>query len=405
MPKLLQLNSSVGRGSTGRIAETIASIATERGWTCHIAHGARYVGASQMETYLVSSKGAEIAHYVKSVLLDAHGLGSVSETKRLVAWIEELHPDVIQIHNLHGYWVNYEILFHYLREADIPVVWTLHDCWAITGHCAMFTSAFCDRWQKGCTKCPHLAWYPRSIFFDRAKKSFQKKKELFTSLPNLTVVSVSNWLNSIIEQSFLKDTPHMVIPNGVDTSVFYPRWESIKRTREKYGLCDKVIVLSVADKWNEGIGFSDIPKLRALLDERFAVVVVGVSQSQKETLPEGVTGILHTSNREELAELYTAADISFTPQTVATFGLVSAESMACGTPAVVYAASAAEVINNNGFVVPARDVQMLAATIIKFAENGGKKQYSAACVERVKNEYEERTNYNRYLDLYESLIL
>lgn len=405
MPKLLQLNSSVGRGSTGRIAETIASIAMERGWKCYIAHGARYVGASQMETYQVSSRKAEIAHYVKSILQDAHGLGSASETKHLVAWMEELHPDVVQIHNLHGYWVNYEILFHYLQKAGIPIVWTFHDCWAITGHCAMFTSSFCDKWQTGCTDCPHLDWYPQSIFYNASKKNFQRKKELFTSLPNLKVVSVSNWLNSIVDVSFLKDTPHIVIPNGVDTSVFYPRLETVKKTREKYGLNDKVIVLSVADKWNEGIGFSDIPKLRTLLDDRFAIVVVGVTQSQKEALPEGVIGVLHTSSRDELAELYTAADISFTPQTVATFGLVSAESLACGTPAIVYAAAAAEVINKNGFVVPPRDVQKLAATIIKFAEDGGKERYSALCVERVKNVYEERTNYNRYIDLYDSLVL
>ena len=404
MPLLLQLNTSVGRGSTGRIAETIASLATARGWKCHIAHGSRYVGKSQMGTYQVSNKIGDMIHYAKSVLMDAQGLGSVHATKRLVEWVQALRPDVIQIHNLHGYWVNYELLFQYLKEAGIPVVWTFHDCWAITGHCAMFTSSFCDKWQSECNECPHLDWYPKSILLDRSKRNFIRKRELFTSLPNLTVVSVSNWLNNIVEQSFLKDIPHREIPNGVDTSVFYPRTEAVRATREKYGLGNKIVVLSVADKWNEGIGFSDIPKLRLLLDERFAIVVVGVTQSQKNALPEGVTGILHTSSREELAELYSAADISFTPQTIATFGLVSAESMACGTPVVVYAAAAAEVIDNNGFVVPARDVSQLAASILKFAENGGKERYSASCVERVRTEYEERTNYSRYVDLYESLI-
>ena len=404
MPKLLQLNASVGRGSTGRIAETIAALAAERGWECRIAHGSRYVGKSLMGTYQVSDRMTEIAHYAKSVLIDAQGLGSVRATKRLVEWIKSLRPDVIQIHNLHGYWVNYEILFQHLTDAGIPVVWTFHDCWAITGHCAMFTSSFCDKWQTECRECPHLDWYPKSILLDRSKRNFHRKRELFTSMPNMTVVSVSNWLNNIVEQSFLKDTPHRVIANGVDTHVFYPRTESVGKTREKYGLGDKIVVLSVADKWNEGIGFSDIPKLRESLDDRFAIVVGGVTQSLKEALPKGVTGILHTNSREELAELYTAADISFTPQTVATFGLVSAESMACGTPAVVYAAAAAEVIDNNGFVVPARDVPQLAETILKFAEDGGKERFVSSCVERVRKEYEERTNYSKYVDLYDSLI-
>ena len=404
MPKLLQLNTSVGRGSTGRIAETIASLATARGWECYIAHGARYVGNSHMETYQVSTKTEEICHYVKSLLLDAQGLGSVRATQRLVNWIKKLRPDVIHIHNLHGYWVNYEILFDYLNESRIPVVWTFHDCWAITGHCAMFTSSFCDKWKTGCGNCPHLDWYPKSILLDRSQKHFKKKRELFSSLPRLTIVSVSNWLNTIVEQSYLKDIPHVVIPNGVDTRVFYPRTESVKITREKYGLGDKVVVLSVADKWNEGIGFSDVPRLRELLDERYIIVVVGVTQAQKDLLPDGVVGILHTNSRDELAELYTAADISFTPQTIATFGLVSAESMACGTPAIVYAPASAEVIGDNGYVVPARDIRQLASMLNKFVLDGGKEKFTLSCIERVQENYVELKNYNRYIDLYDSMI-
>lgn len=403
MPKLLQLNTSVGRGSTGRIAETIASLATKSGWDCYIAHGSRYVGPSQMETYQVSNKFDEVLHYAKSLLFDAQGLGSVRTTRRLVEWIKDLRPDVVHIHNLHGYWVNYEILFHYLKELEIPVVWTFHDCWAITGHCAMFTSSFCDKWKTECANCPHIDWYPRSIF-DRSRKNFLKKKQLFTSIPNLMIVSVSNWLNSLVEQSFMKDTPHTVILNGVDTSVFYPRYNSVSMTREKYGLGDKIVVLSVADKWNEGIGFSDIQKLRELLDYRFVIVVVGVTQTQKESLPSGVIGVLHTSSRDELAELYTAADISFTPQRIATFGLVSAESLACGTPAIVYAPAAEEVIGDNGYVIPARDVRQLASTLISFVEDGGKEKFTASCVERVQNNFVEVTNYSQYVDLYNSMI-
>lgn len=405
MPKLLQLNTCVGRGSTGRIAETIASIATDRGWECYIAHGARYIGQSQMTTYQVSGKTEEMMHYVKSLLLDAQGLGSVRATQRLIKWIKKLRPDVIHIHNLHGYWINYEILFKHLQEVQTPVVWTFHDCWAITGHCAMFTTTFCDKWRTGCVHCPHLDWYPKSILLDQSQRNFNKKQQLFTSLQNLTIVSVSNWLNSIVEQSYMKDITHTVIPNGVDTRVFYPRITAVDDIREKYHLQGKVVVLSVADKWNEGIGFSDISKLRDLLDDRFIIVLVGVTEAQKDTLPAGIIGVLHTSSRDELAELYTVADISFTPQTIATFGLVSAESMACGTPAAVYAPAAAEVIGDNGYVVPARDIKQLALTLTKFADDGGKNKFSASCVERVQSNYDELTNYDRYIDLYNSMIL
>lgn len=404
MPKLLQLNSSVGCGSTGRIAETIASLARERGWDCYIAHGSRYKGKTEMRSFQVSGKATEYAHYAKSILFDAHGLGSRQATKRLVSWINHLQPDVIQIHNIHGYWINYEILFRYLKKSGIPVVWTFHDCWAITGHCAMFTSTFCDKWQTECSHCPHLDWYPKSIFHDGTRRNYHRKKNLFASMPNLTIVTVSNWLKEIVGQSYLKEIPLRVIPNGIDLSVFHPRPESTDRIREKYGLGDKTVVISVADKWHEGIGFSDIPKLRTLLDNRFVIVVVGVTQEQKHSLPDGVIGILHTSSQDELAELYSAADISFTPQTIATFGLVSVESMACGTPAVVYAPAAAEVIAGNGFMVPARDIQQLASTLVRFVEEGGKVKYRESCIRRVVSEYDQRINYSKYIDLYESLL-
>ncbi len=404
MHKLLQLNSSVGRGSTGRIAETIASLANSRGWECYIAHGSRYVGETGMQSYQVSDRVTEYAHYARSVLFDAHGLGSGLATRKLITWIRQLKPDVIHIHNIHGYWINYDILFRFLKESGIPVVWTFHDCWAITGHCAMFTSSFCDKWITGCSHCPHLEWYPKSILVDRSQRNYLKKKALFSTMPNLTIVTVSNWLKDIVEQSFLKDIPSLVIPNGVDRSVFYPRQESNDRIRQKYSLGDKTVIISVADKWNEGIGFSDIPKLRSLLDDRFVIVIVGVTQEQKESLSDGVIGVLHTSSQEELAELYSSADISFTPQTVATFGLVSVESMACGTPAIVYAAAAAEVIAENGFVVPARDIQKLASTLTRFVDEGGKAKYRESCVQRVSSEYDLRVNYNKYVDLYESLL-
>lgn len=404
MPRLLQLDSCLGRGSTGRIAETIGHLASQRGWDCYMAHGSRYVGESAMQSHQVGGMGDEYLHYAKSMLFDAHGLGSIHATKKFVAWMEQIAPDVVHLHNIHGYWMNYEVLFEYLYKKNIPVVWTFHDCWAITGHCAMFTSDYCDKWKAQCSNCPHLDWYPKSLFVDRSEKHFNMKKKLFASYPNLTIVSVSNWLDGIVRESFLKDKTHIVIPNGVDTDVFSPQDEAVGRVREQYGLKDKIVIISVADKWHEGIGLSDVSKLRVILDDRFVVMLVGVTQAQKDNLPDGVIGVLHTNSRKELAELYSMADISFTPQTVATFGLVTAESMACGTPAIVYAAAAAEVIDNHGFVVPARDIDTLVQTLNLFVSEGGKRKYGQGCRNHILGHYEEKRNYSRYVDLYESLI-
>ena len=404
MPKLLQINTTAGRGSTGHIAETIAALASAKGWDCYLAHGARYVGNTEMTTYQVTSRVGECLHYLKSLLFDSHGLGSRMATKRLVSWIKELSPDVIQIHSIHGYWLNYEVLFGYLRVSGIPVVWTFHDCWPITGHCAIFPSQYCDKWKTGCGNCTALNQYPRSLFVDRSRRNHSKKQALFSSIPNMTVVTVSYWLKGIISQSFLKEAPLQVVHNGVDISVFYPRDNAVPEIKARLGLEGKVVVLSVADQWNEGIGLSDIPRLRALLDNRFIIVLVGLTKSQIEALPDGVVGVLHTNNREELAEIYSAADITFMPQTVATFGLVSVESMACGTPAVVYAPAAAEVIGGNGFVVPARDLTQLAEALSRFADAGGKAKYRESCIQRVREIYDEKINYSRYINLYDSLI-
>lgn len=403
MPKLLQINSASAKGSTGGIAETIGRLATQRGWDCYIASSVRHSSPSQMKSIIVGSKFGTYLHAFFSMLFDAHGYGSIWSTRKLVRKIKRIKPDVIHLHNIHGYYLNYPILFNYLRESRTPVVWTFHDFWAITGHCAIVGKEICEKWKTGCGTCPLIRDYPKS-YIDRSCSNYIKKKELFTSIENMTIVTVSDWLKSIVEQSFLNDKNIKTIPNGIDTSVFYPRYDAVKKVRENYKWGDKVVVLSVVDRWHEGVGFSDIWKLREKLDERFVIVLVGVTQKQKDILPEGVVGILHTSNRDELAELYTAADIGFPPQTVCTFGLVTAEAMACGTPSVVYAEAASEVIGIKELVVQTRNIDELASTIKSFMLSGGKQSYSEYCIKRANEVYDSINNYSKYVDLYETLI-
>ena len=403
MPKLLQINSACAKGSTGGIAETIGHLATQRGWDCYIASSVRHSRPSQMKSIIVGSKMGIYSHAFLSMLFDAHGYGSIWSTRKLVREIKRIQPDVIHLHNVHGYYLNIPILFKYLRDSQIPVVWTFHDFWAITGHCAIVDETTCSKWKDGCGHCPMISIYPKA-FMDRSHSNHVKKNELFSSLDNLHIVTVSNWLKRIVEQSFLKEKNVKVISNGVDTKVFYPRLDAFASTRKRYGLGGKIVIISVVDKWHEGVGFSDIWKLRERLNKRFVIVLVGVNQKQKEILPEGVVGILHTSNRDELAELYSAADIAFTPQIVCTFGLVTAEAMACGTPSVVYAEAAAEVMGIKELLVEARNIEMLASTIEKYVENGGKKKFFDYCVKRATEEFDSLKNYSKYVDLYESLI-
>lgn len=404
MPKLLQLDSCLNVGSTGRIAEAIGLLAMARGWECYIAHGARYVGKSAMHSYQVTTKTDEYLHYAKSLFFDAHGLGSGKDTKALVDWIKNVGPDVIQLHGIHGYWLNYRVLFEYLAETNIPMVWTFHDCWEYTGHCSHYSSSNCVKWRERCHDCPKMKSYPKALI-DKSRRNFDLKKHLFTSVKNLTIVPVSYWLGSEVRQSFMKNYPIHVIQNGIDLKTFYPRKEVDSKIREKYGLGNHFVILSVATKWHQDNGYYDFMKLRPMLDEKYLIVLVGVSEIQKKELPKGIVGISRTDSKDELAELYTVADIAVTTQTEATFGLVTVEAMACGTPVIVYNSTACPevVAPGTGFVIPPKDIDALSKTIVDYSTNHCKEEYTMLCVQQASN-FDENKKYEEYVNLYESLI-
>ena len=207
MPTLVQIDSCLAIGSTGRITEAIGAVMKQQGWDCYIVHGARYVGNSHMKSIQVVSKFQEYLHALGSILFDKHGLYSKKETKSLIDKLREIKPDIIQLHCVHGYYINYRVLFEYLEEVQVPVVWTFHDCWAFTGHCAHFAVAGCERWKIGCYKCPLLKDYPKTYLTDNSENNWKLKEECFTSLSNMHVVLVSKWLEILAKQSFFKNYP------------------------------------------------------------------------------------------------------------------------------------------------------------------------------------------------------
>ena len=176
MPKLLQINSAVNFSSTGKIVEQLGTAARKDGWETYVAHGARYVRTTELEDLHTDSAIEERLHGITSKLLDSHGLGSVLSTRHLVREIRRIKPDVIHLHNIHGYYINYPVLFSCLGDMDIPVVWTFHDCWPVTGHCAYFDLANCQKWKTGCHHCELKSQYPSSIV-DRCERNYQMKKK------------------------------------------------------------------------------------------------------------------------------------------------------------------------------------------------------------------------------------
>lgn len=402
MQKILQINVVVNSGSTGRIAEEIGKLAIAKGWQNYIAYG-RNERPSQSELIRIGTDWDMKIHGLQTRLFDRHGLGSINATKQFVRKIEQINPDIIHLHNIHGYYLNYPILFEYLSSSNIPVVWTLHDCWPITGHCVYFDFIGCEKWKTQCYACPQKSTYPANYFQDRSNLNYLLKKELFSSLEKLTLVPVSEWLAKIMRDSFLKKKSIKVIHNGIDTDSFRPIPEDT--IRNKYKLADKFVILGVASIWSPRKGLDDFIDLYKRLDSSYQIILVGLSKKQIKTLPSAIIGIERTESVNELAELYSESDVFLNPTYEDNFPTTNLESMACGTPVITYRTGGSpESINEDtGLIIEKGNIEGLISAIEKIKENG-KTFYSKACVNRAKQLYKNENKYKEYLDLYTQLL-
>ena len=397
MMKVFQINSVCGVKSTGRIATDIYNILKQQGHECKIAYGRENPQniASEDAIKIGTDTGVKF-HALMSRITDKTGFYSKTATKKLIKQIEEYNPDVVHLHNIHGYYINIEMLFKYLAKADKKVVWTLHDCWSVTGHCAYFDIVNCDKWKTGCHCCPQKKKYPTSLVFDNSKSNWQKKKKLFTAVKDMTLITPSRWLEGIITESFLANCKTTVINNGIDLNVFKPTESDF---RKKYNLEDKKIILGVAAIWEVRKGFEDFIKIAKMINDDYRIVMVGVTEEQKKQLPENVIAIGRTNNVQELAAIYTTSDVFINPTKEEMCGMVNIEALACGTPVVTYntGGSPEGIDSSCGIVVDKGDVQALYATAVKVCEE---KMFSEEnCMAYAKN-FDKNDKYNEYVDLY-----
>lgn len=397
MPRLLIINVALNWGSTGKIVEGIGKLALSNGWEVYVAHGARYQNASELKSIQVTSKYEEMLHYVESTLFDAQGLGSRCATKRFLKKLDDIRPDLVHIHNIHGCFINYPLLFTYLKEHNIPVVWTLHDCWAMTGHCVHFLRTNCEQWKTQCVKCPQKHDFPSSYLLDRCKSNYTLKKQLFTAMEKMRITTVSSWLKGVVEQSYLYKFPVDVVPNGIDTSKFVYTDGDI---RERYGIGNKKLVLAIASGFEERKGIYDFVKLSKMLQKEYQLLLVGTNDNDKKALPDNVIAVTRANGAAELAAFYSAADVLVSLSYEETFGLTIIEAMSCGTPAIVYDNTAQpELITpETGLVVANGDVEGAKKAIEKVCANG-KAYYSSPCRKHAL-EYDEKKCYQKYLDIY-----
>ncbi len=349
--KYLFINSVAGFGSTGRIAAETCRELMAQGHQCVLAFGREKANCEDIPTVQIGRDLDCKVHALRNRLLDDHGFGSKAATKEFLRWVKEYDPDVIWLHNLHGYYIHIGLLFDYLKNSGKKILWTLHDCWSFTGHCAYFDFVRCDKWKTACHDCPQKGSYPASILRDGSRSNFEKKKALFTGVPNLTLIVPSHWLERRVKQSFLKDYPVEVVYNTINQEIFKPTPSDF---RTMHHLENRKIILGVASVWDERKGLKDFLALGKLLEERYKIVLIGLSQSQIQALPEGILGLPRTNSMEELAQAYTAADVFVSPSTEETFGMTAMEARSCGTEAIVYRDTACEEIVNQfgGIAVP-----------------------------------------------------
>lgn len=407
---LVEINTVVNN-STGRIMHDIQREADISGMETLSIVGRRYV-YTDVPCVKFGNALSFWIHVIWTTLTDRHGLEpilSVIYTRKMVRRIMEANPDIIHLHNIHGYYLHYPTLMKYLAyEYKGKIIWTFHDLWPITGHCAYYSAVNCDKWMTGCNHCPNKKRYPVSLGLDGSRKNYEKKKELFTSLSNLTITVPSEWMASQVRQSFMGKYPVEVIHNGIDTVVFdhnrlaVDSYTESSRCVGKTAWSDKKILLSVASIWDERKGLKDLVDLSDKLSDDYVMVIVGLSKHQISRLPKGVIGITRTENIEELVSLYSRAHIFINPSLEESFSLVTVEALSCGCPCIVLDTSAvAELVNDdNGVVLHSHEPEDYLDAI-KSIENRG---YSRESVRATALKYDNKYMLDGYMRLYGEVL-
>lgn len=364
--KYLFINTVSGFGSTGKIVAKTCRELMAQGHECLIAYGRKENKAEDIPSVRIGNRVDNLTHLVKSQLLDGTGFGSYFATKKFLEQVRSYDPDVIWIHNLHGYYIHVGLLFEYLHTCGKEIKWTLHDCWAFTGHCPYFDYVQCDKWKTGCHHCPQKGMYPASLLLDSSRSNYEKKKALFTGIPNVTLITPSHWLASRVKASFLGEYPVEVVYNTVDETVFRPVQSDFAA---RYGLEGKKILLGVANVWEKRKGLNDFVALSKLLDDRFKIVLIGLPQKLIDSLPPEILGLPRTASAQELAEAYSAAWLYICPSTEETFGMTVLEASLCGTKCVVYQGTACEEVAEpfDGIAVP-RGAENIYQAICRYLE-------------------------------------
>ena len=408
--RVMLVNTVVGTGSVGRLVQGLYETLSANGYECMVAYG-RDTHPEGMNAYRIGQDLDVYIHGGLSRLTDRHGFYSKRATVQFINVIEEFKPDIIHLHNVHGYYLNIRVLFEYLKTTDIRIIWTLHDCWTFTGHCSHFEYIGCTKWINGCYSCEQLAEYPKSVGKDNSTRNWNDKRELFTGFENLTLVTPSQWLKARVEQSFMGEYHTVVVPTGINTDIFHPVTEErrddnlVFRLRNSLNLRNKNVLLGVANPWRTRKGLMQFVNLSKLINERCVIVLVGLNDDQLSSLPDSIIGIGHTDSPEELAALYSMADIYVNLTLEDTFPTTNIEAIACGTPVITYrSGGSAETIDDTcGISVERNSVQGVVAAIDTILAQKGIAYTKEDCLRRAAL-FDREVRFEEYIrEVYEGM--
>ena len=389
--KIVQVNVTCGKGSTGKICLAVSQLLNQKGIENYILYSSGTTDYPQAIKYQDTPYAKRQA--LKSRVFGNYGFNSTRSTKKLISEIEKINPDVIHLHNIHSHNCNLEMFFKYLKTANKKVFWTFHDCWPVTGYCPNFDMVGCEKWKTECSKCVQRKEY--SWFFDKSKKLHDKKKKLFSGV-DMTIVTPSKWIASVVKQSFLKDYPVKVIYNGIDLDIFKPTPSDF---RNKYNLEDKFVILGVAFDWSVRKGIDVFVELSKRLDQRFKIVLVGTNGNIDKQLPSNILSIHKTQNQSELAQIYSACDVFVNPTREEALGLTNIEANACGTPVITFNTGGSPecVDKDSGIVVAKNDIDAIEKQVISLCENNTFSKEN--CINKAK-EFDKNQKFREYIDLY-----
>lgn len=398
--KIVQINTVCGTGSTGKIAADLYRIADNTNIDAYIAYG-RQSAPEDISSYKIGNPADFVCHVLVNFFLGKSGFGSKAVTKRFLKWLDMIQPDILHLHNLHGFYIHVNMLFDYIKVHEIPVVWTLHDCWPLTGQCAHFDYANCNKWKTACFDCPiYRSNYPYSLFRDNSRQNYILKKSAFTGVKDLTIVTPSHWLADIVKQSYLQQYPIKVIPNGINLNIFKPTLSAIKSD-------DKRIILGVANIWNSRKGLSYFLQLADMLDSSYHIVLIGVNKKQQKMICKkygsSITALTRTTNQEELAIWYSRAFVYVNPTLEDNFPTTNLEALACGTPVVTFntGGSPESITDQCGIIVEKGNSKKLMEAILSLEK---KTEITSNACRRQALKYDKNVRFQDYIQLYNSML-